>query len=52
MTKLIKVPIENRILNKSDGKTFEYFRKSYEDFMGVSTTVIKVNIYSNSIFYV
>jgi len=46
MTKLIKVPIENRILNKTDGKKFEYFRKSYEDFMGVSTSVIKCNIYT------
>ncbi len=46
MTRLIKVPMRDHFLNTTDSKTFEYFRKPYEDFMGVSTSVIKCNIYT------
>jgi len=47
MTKIIHVPIENHILDTYDFKYFaDYFRKSYEEFMGVSTKEIKYNIYT------
>ena len=47
MTKVIQVPIEDHILNNYDFKHFaDYFRKSYEEFMGVSTKEIIYNIYT------
>ena len=47
MTKIIRVPIENHILDTHEFKYFaDYFRKSYEQFMGVSTNEIKYNLYT------
>ena len=47
MTRIIRVPIENHILDTHEFKCFaDYFRKSYEEFMGVSTNEIKYNIYT------
>ena len=47
MTKIIHVPIENHILDTYDFRCFaDYFRKSYEEFMGVSTNEVKYSIYT------
>ena len=47
MTKIIKVPIESHILDTYEFKYFaDYFRKSYENFMNVSTKEVKYNIYT------
>ena len=47
MTKIIKVPIEDHILDTYEFKYFvDYYRKSYEEFIGVSTSEIKYNIYT------
>ena len=48
MSILVNVPIERQIIKntKSNKYLLEYFRKSYEEFTGISTATIKKELYT------
>ena len=48
MAKIIHVPIEEHMVEPTQSNKFciGYFTKSYEKFMGVSTTNVKIKIYT------
>ena len=48
MSILVNVPIERQIIKntKSNKYWLEYFRKSYEEFTGISTATIKKELYT------